>query len=153
MAWWLRHRTSMPEVVGLIPAQVRPHSNTLRKGIWTRLLPDRTESRYIGVQNVQHLEIHWRFNGVLSPGGNVRLVKSCEWLPTPTHAHAPESGFFKFHWILQLLIEFLWWLLNSHIVRSYHKQLLMSTGRNNRGILNRNGELFRIFSSEVNTYF
>ncbi len=33
VAWRFRRRTSMPEVVGSIPAQVRPRSNTLRQGM------------------------------------------------------------------------------------------------------------------------
>ena len=33
VAWWLRRRTSMLEVVGPIPAQLRPYSNTLRQGM------------------------------------------------------------------------------------------------------------------------
>ena len=77
VAWWLRRRTFMPELVGSIPAQVRPHSNTLRQCMNPWLLRDCAESGSIGAQDVQHLEIRWRFNGVLSPGGNVRLVKSC----------------------------------------------------------------------------
>ncbi len=93
VAWWLRCQTSMPEVVRSIPAhghaQVRPHCNTLRRGMNPWLLPDCTESGSICAQNVQHLEIHWRFNGVLSPGDNVRLVKSCEWLPQPVQDYKP----------------------------------------------------------------
>ena len=89
MAWWLRRRTSMPGVVGLTPAQVRPHSKTLRQGMNIRLLPDCTESGSIGVQNVQHLEIRWKFDGVLSPGCNVRLVKLCEWLLQPVQDYKP----------------------------------------------------------------
>ncbi len=85
----LRHHTSMLEVVGSIPAQIRPHSNTLRQGMNPWLLPDCTESGSIGVQNVQHLKIRWRFNGVLSLGGNVRLVKSREWLPQPVQDYKP----------------------------------------------------------------
>ncbi len=53
------------------------------------LLPDCTESGSIGAQNVQHLEICWRLNGVLSPGGNVRLVNSCEWLLQPVQDYKP----------------------------------------------------------------
>ncbi len=89
LAWWLRHRTSMPKVVGSIPAQVRAHGNTLRQGMNPWLLPDCTESGSIGAQNVQHLEIRWRFNGVLSPGGNVRLGKSCGRLPLPVQDYKP----------------------------------------------------------------
>ncbi len=85
----LRRRTSMPEVVGSIPAQVRSHSNTLRQGMNPWLLPDCTERGSTGAQNVQHLEICWRFNGVLSPGGNVRIVKSCEWLPQQVQDYKP----------------------------------------------------------------
>ena len=33
VAWWLRRLTSMPEVGGSIPAQIRLHSNTLRQGM------------------------------------------------------------------------------------------------------------------------
>ncbi len=89
VAWWLRRRTSMLEVGNSIPAQVRPHSNTLRQGMNPWLLLDCTESGSIGAQNVQHLEICWRFNGGLSPGGNVRLVTSCEWLPQPVQDYKP----------------------------------------------------------------
>ncbi len=67
MAWWIRHWTSMPEVVGSISCSDQAAQ-----------LPNCTVSGSIGVQNVQHLEIlNLRFDGVLSPGGNVRLVKSC----------------------------------------------------------------------------
>ena len=79
----------MLEVVGSILTQVRPQSNTLRQGTNPWLLPDCTEGGSIGGQNVQHFEICWRFNGVLSPGGNVRLVKSCEWLPQPVQDYKP----------------------------------------------------------------
>ena len=89
VAWWLRHQASMPEVMGSIPAHVRPHSNTLRQGMNPWLLLDCTESGSIGTQNVQHLEIRWRFNGVLSPESNVRLEKSCEWLPQPVQDCKP----------------------------------------------------------------
>ncbi len=43
MAWWVRHWTSTQDVVGLIPAQVRLHSNTLNQGMNPLLLPYRTE--------------------------------------------------------------------------------------------------------------
>ena len=67
MAWWVRLWTSMPEVVGSISC-----SDLAAQ------LPNCTESRSICVQNVQHLEIlNLRFGRVLSPGGNVRLVKPC----------------------------------------------------------------------------
>ncbi len=80
---------TMPDVVGSITAQVSTHSNTIRQGMNPWLLPDCTESGSIGAQNVQHLEIRWRFNGELSPGGNVRLVKSCEWLSQPVQDYKP----------------------------------------------------------------
>ncbi len=38
----------MTEVVGLIPAQVRPHSNTIKQGMNPKLLLDCTESGSIG---------------------------------------------------------------------------------------------------------
>ena len=80
MAWWVRHWTSMPRDMVPNPAKVRLHSTTRRQ--WKNsLLPDCIERGSIGAQNVQHLEIlRWRFNLVLSPAGNVRLVKLCEYL-------------------------------------------------------------------------
>ncbi len=47
MAWWLRRRTSMPEVMGSIPAQVRLQSNTLRQSMSPWLLLDCTEDLYV----------------------------------------------------------------------------------------------------------
>ncbi len=80
----------MQEVMGSKPASVRPHSNTLRQGMNPQLLTDRTGSESIGAQNVQHLEIlRLRFDRVLSPGGNVRLVKSCEWPPQIVQDYNP----------------------------------------------------------------
>ena len=68
------------ETVGSIPAQIRLHSNV------------GAQNTCIGGQNVQDLEIlHRRFDGVLSLGGNVVLVKSSESLPKLVQDYKPIS--------------------------------------------------------------
>ena len=120
MAWLLRRRTSMPEVVGSISAQVRPHSNTFRQGMYPWLLPDCTEGGSIGAQNVQHLKICWRSNGVLSPGGNVRLLKSCEWLLQPVQDYKPIPFLLPLHFLgYRIILKYLqnpWRNTGEHVI-------------------------------------
>ena len=71
VAWWVRHGSSTP---------LRSRCVVIPLGkFWTPNGYRIAVSESIGVQNVQHMDIlRWSFDGVLSPGGNVRIVKLFE---------------------------------------------------------------------------